>query len=343
VTKQSASGRRAAKTAKAEAKRREAEVKRAAKADKETAKALAITKATRADNLVAQLKSLIDDACEGFAASMHDAAELAFRLQDEFGLSQFKIGTAIGRSQAWVSTILKWRAAGYPQTAFGPQSKARDARRLLGPNNPAAFPKKSGSNVEPESTAPSPTITPKVPRVATLNGTTLDTSGFSSKALEQIAKVTGNDVDIEAAAEPAAPAVDPVAKEQSAKALTGFKTACSIRLPKMRGDDLQAAINYFATAAQVSDLLSPALAAKNQEIAQLNSRIEGLEAERLDKDEAVNVAVENFVTLLHDMSESEALSTLQAFGERLQAEKLIQLAPFWMSRSRTKAKAPTKH
>jgi hypothetical protein len=37
--------------------------------------------------------------------------------------------------------------------------------------------------------------------VATPNGTTLDTSGFSPKALEQIVKVTGNDVDTEASAE----------------------------------------------------------------------------------------------------------------------------------------------
>jgi hypothetical protein len=43
--------------------------------------------------------------------------------------------------------------------------------------------------------------TPRVPRVATPNGTTLDTSGFSPKALEQIVKVTGNDVDTEASAE----------------------------------------------------------------------------------------------------------------------------------------------
>ena len=43
--------------------------------------------------------------------------------------------------------------------------------------------------------------TPRVPGVATPNGTTLDTSGFSPKALEQIARVTGNDVDTEASAE----------------------------------------------------------------------------------------------------------------------------------------------
>lgn len=46
---------------------------------------------------------------------------------------------------------------------------------------------------------------PMVPRVAMPNGTTLDTSGFSPKALEQIAKVTGNDIDTEASAEPSEP------------------------------------------------------------------------------------------------------------------------------------------
>jgi len=40
-----------------------------------------------------------------------------------------------------------------------------------------------------------------VPRVATPNGTTLDTSGFSPKSLEQIAKVAGNGVDTEASVE----------------------------------------------------------------------------------------------------------------------------------------------
>ena len=42
--------------------------------------------------------------------------------------------------------------------------------------------------------------TRRVPRVATPNGTTLDTSGFSPKALEKW-KVTGNEVDTEASAE----------------------------------------------------------------------------------------------------------------------------------------------
>jgi hypothetical protein len=129
MAKQTASARRAAKTAKAEAKKAEAKAKRAAKAEKEAkAKALATTKATEIDKLLGQLKSLVDNACERFATDMHDAAEVAFRLQDEFGLTQFKIGAAIGRSQQWVSGVLIWRSKGYPDTAFGPQAKQARAR-----------------------------------------------------------------------------------------------------------------------------------------------------------------------------------------------------------------------
>jgi hypothetical protein len=85
MAKQTASARRAAKTAKAQAKKAEAKTKRAAraqaKAEKEAkAKALATTKATEIDKLLAQLKSVVDNACERFETDMHDAAELAFRL-----------------------------------------------------------------------------------------------------------------------------------------------------------------------------------------------------------------------------------------------------------------------
>ena len=58
------------------------------------------------------------------------AAELAFRLQDEYGLTQFKIGARIGRLQQWVSAALIWRSNGYPDTAFGPQAKQARAKLL---------------------------------------------------------------------------------------------------------------------------------------------------------------------------------------------------------------------
>ena len=141
----SASARRAAKAAKAEARRKEAEAKRAARAqarvtkqaEAEANQALISVKASEVETLVAELKLLVDNACDHFAYQMREAAELSSRLRDDFGLTQVKIGAAIGRSQAWVSMILKWKEAGFPDTAFGPQSKARDVGRLSGPDNPS--------------------------------------------------------------------------------------------------------------------------------------------------------------------------------------------------------------
>lgn len=168
------------KKSKAEAKRQEAEAKRVArakaKADKE-AKAQALVTETNkeVDGLVTQLKSLVDKTEASMISSMREAAEMTFRLQDKYKLKQSQISDKIGRSQAWVSTILKWRAAGYPQTAFGPQSKARDARRLSGPDN---------------SELPAPPKAPD-PQVGMPPGPTLNS----------VVKVTGNDVDTEASAE----------------------------------------------------------------------------------------------------------------------------------------------
>jgi hypothetical protein len=117
-----------AKTAKAEAKRA---ARAQAKADKEAkSKAMAVATAEEADGLIADLKTLLDNACERFATDMRAAAELAFRLEDEYGLTQFKIGARIGRSQQWVSAVLIWRSNGYPDTAFGPQAKQARAKLL---------------------------------------------------------------------------------------------------------------------------------------------------------------------------------------------------------------------
>jgi hypothetical protein len=167
MTKQTASARGAAKP--------EARAKQPATAQAKAKKAnsVAITSAAEMDRLLGQLKSLVDDACQSFAASMRDAAELAFRLHDEFGLSQFKIGAAIGRSQQWVSAVLIWRSKGYPDTAFGPQAKQARAKPL-----PVTG-----------KTEPNPNVgMPPGPKVALLSDGT-------------IARVTGNDVDAHAPAQ----------------------------------------------------------------------------------------------------------------------------------------------
>jgi hypothetical protein len=125
-------------------------------------------------------------------------------------------------------------------------------------------------------------------RVATPNGTTLDTSGFSPKTLEKIVKVTGNDVDTEASAEARkAAALEPepsdtgdgasapddglvghltpgavnqkpgavlTADELSDDALSGFKKACDQFLPAMTVvEDRRRACVYFMTACDKLD------------------------------------------------------------------------------------------
>jgi len=55
----------------------------------------------------------------------------------EQGATQHQIAETVGKSQAWVNGLLKWRSAGYQDTPFGPQSKASRARRAdyQAPNN----------------------------------------------------------------------------------------------------------------------------------------------------------------------------------------------------------------
>ena len=45
----------------------------------------------------------------------------------KLGATQRTSARAIGKSPAWVNTLLKWRKAGYKGTPFGPQSKAKRA------------------------------------------------------------------------------------------------------------------------------------------------------------------------------------------------------------------------
>jgi hypothetical protein len=75
----------------------------------------------------------------GTIAKLHDkarraiaAGEGSFRQAAEHlaearkqGATQRQSAKAIGKSAAWVNTLLKWRSGGYRETPFGPQSKAK--------------------------------------------------------------------------------------------------------------------------------------------------------------------------------------------------------------------------
>ncbi len=57
---------------------------------------------------------------------LHQAAE-DIAVASEQGATQRKIAETVGKSAAWVNGLLKWRLAGYPATAFGPQRAASRA------------------------------------------------------------------------------------------------------------------------------------------------------------------------------------------------------------------------
>jgi hypothetical protein len=59
--------------------------------------------------------------------SLHQAAE-DIAAASERGTTQREIAQTVGKSLGWVNGLLKWRSAGYPDTAFGPASKAKRAR-----------------------------------------------------------------------------------------------------------------------------------------------------------------------------------------------------------------------
>ncbi|WP_448035162.1 hypothetical protein [Bradyrhizobium liaoningense] len=60
---------------------------------------------------------------------LRDAAEHIAKASEQ-GASQRAIAEEIGKSQAWVSRFLAWRAGGYAEdTPFGPESKAKRERQ----------------------------------------------------------------------------------------------------------------------------------------------------------------------------------------------------------------------
>ena len=64
-------------------------------------------------------------AVEAGEQSFHDAAEALGVAQELHGATQAEMARAIGRSEAWVSLLLRWRRLGYTDNSpFGPTTKA---------------------------------------------------------------------------------------------------------------------------------------------------------------------------------------------------------------------------
>jgi hypothetical protein len=190
MAKQTASARRAAKTAKAEAKRKEVEAKRTAKAELE--------------EIGKQIAARVTIMRDYDAAAEEKAGHDLRKAQDERDtINNVLLVQARAKCKEAGESFEKFRKQYCPDL-----SRSRlytvlaiaDGRKTVEQDRAEKRESVAKSRAKVSSTS-AVGDTPRVPRVATPNGTTLDTSGFSPKALEQIVKVTGNDVDTEASAE----------------------------------------------------------------------------------------------------------------------------------------------
>jgi hypothetical protein len=64
-------------------------------------------------------------AIEASGQSLHDAAEALATAQELHGASQAEMARAVGKSEAWISMLLRWGRSGYKdESPFGPTTKA---------------------------------------------------------------------------------------------------------------------------------------------------------------------------------------------------------------------------
>ena len=77
----------------------------------------------------ASINTLHDKARRAVEAGEHKFRQAAEYLAQarKLGATQRQSAKAIGKSPAWVNALLRWKAADYKDTPFGPQSKAKRA------------------------------------------------------------------------------------------------------------------------------------------------------------------------------------------------------------------------
>ena len=82
-----------------------------------------------------QLHSKARRAIEPGESKLREATEYLAQAQ-KLGGTQRQSAKAIGKSPTWVNKLLKWRDAGYKETPFGPQSKAKRAAAVKATKQP---------------------------------------------------------------------------------------------------------------------------------------------------------------------------------------------------------------
>lgn len=84
-------------------------------------KSLVAANATTKEELLRRAK----DAIEASDQSLHDAAEALGVAKELHEATQAEMALAIGKSEAWVSLLLRWRRSDYKdESPFGPRTKA---------------------------------------------------------------------------------------------------------------------------------------------------------------------------------------------------------------------------
>ena len=159
-------------------------------------KAAGLSANATAAEVVRLFKSTAADVEKSTREGMRKLAELAALLVEGYGLTQEQVAEQVGRSQPWVSGVLRWRRDGYKEVAFGPET--RSAPKLLAANN---------------NSADTCTRTAGSAEIRTVAGDKLDLSILGARAAEQLAKhMAGNDVDNEASANAVKARFDPASK-----------------------------------------------------------------------------------------------------------------------------------
>jgi hypothetical protein len=111
----------------------------------------------------AELFGRAKGAIEASGQFLHDAAEALAIAQELHGASQAEMAGAVGKSEAWVSYLLRWRRSGYKDDSpFGPRTKAArlkhaEDRAASGPSKPCK-PRKASTEAETDAGDPETSV-----------------------------------------------------------------------------------------------------------------------------------------------------------------------------------------
>jgi hypothetical protein len=207
MTKKSASARRAEKTATAVAKQKQAEGKQATRAQAKAAReaeaeAKRVTAKAELEEIGPQIAAGVKIMRDYDTSAEEKAGYDLRKAQDELDtINKVLLVQARGKCREAGESFEKFRQQYCPDLGRLYVVLAIAHGRKTVEQDPA---EKRESVAKTRARASSTSAVgdgSTVPKVPTPNGTTLDTSGFSQKTLDQIARVTGNGVDTEAPAE----------------------------------------------------------------------------------------------------------------------------------------------